>query len=159
MTAVIQSLGQHIIDAMSKGINIDHLYLHIGVSFVLIVVMVMVVLIDLWDGIHTAKRCGEKIHSHKLRVTINKIGEYWRVMLLGFVTDTLGIFFPFYNLPYLSIFITLGIIGIEIKSVYEHIKKRKSALERLPDIIKRIKDCTTDEGSIELIDELTNKKR
>lgn len=126
------------ITAMGEVVDLAHIYKHFGINLGLWLLVIVAVLIDLWDGVMTARQLGKKIHSHKLRLTINKMGEYWRIMLLGFVFDFIGVIFPWYGYPYLSILICVGIVLIEIKSVYEHIKRRKSKASELPDIIAEV---------------------
>ena len=126
------------INAMGEVVDLPHLYKHFGINLGLWLLVIFAVLIDLWDAIYTARQLGKKIHSHKLRMTINKMGEYWRIMLLGFVFDLIGVIFPFYAYPYLSILICVGIVLIEIKSVWEHAKRRKSKVGELPDIIEEV---------------------
>lgn len=81
-------------------------------------------LIDLWTGCDCARRRGEKIASSKLRRTVAKLGDYWRVQALGIVGDALLI--PFFDWPYLTVIITLGIVLIEFKSVIENLRSVKS---------------------------------
>ena len=52
--------------------------------------------------------------------------------------DFIGVIFPWYGYPYLSILICVGIVLFEMKSVYEHIKRRKSKASELPDIIAEV---------------------
>lgn len=150
---------KEIITATLAIVEQNRLLSHIGLLMLCSIIMLLVVLVDLWDGVYTARKIGERVHSHKLRVTFEKIGEYWRVLVLGYVTDTLGIFFPFYALPYLSIVITVGVAGIEIKSIFEHIKRRKSGLKELPDLAAKIVNCSSAEGAKEIIDFIKNHKK
>lgn len=136
---------------MASGISINHLYQHMGVSLLLWILVILAVLIDLWDGVYTARQMGQRVHSHKLRVTIRKIGEYWRFILMGFVADTIGILFPFWAWPYLSIIICLAIIFIEGKSVMEHAKRRKSHVAQIPSVITEIVHCACEKDALELI--------
>ena len=136
---------------MASGISITHVHQHMGVSLALWILVILAVLIDLWDGVYTARQLGQRVHSHKLRVTIRKIGEYWRFILMGFVADTVGILFPFWAWPYLSIAICLAIIGIEGKSVMEHAKKRKSHLADVPGMLKDIIDCATEHDAMDVL--------
>lgn len=151
------------IDALSASFDMAHVYRHCGISLALWVLVILASLIDLWDGVHTARVLKQRVHSHKLRVTIAKLGEYWRIMLLGFVADTIGVLFPFYALPYLSILICLGIIAIEIKSVFEHAEKRKSKTAELPSIVQSIVECVSERDAESvlkrIIDELDDYRR
>lgn len=137
--------------AMSSGINPAHVYQHLGASLCLWILVIAAVLIDLWDGVYTAKTIGQRIHSHKLRVTIRKIGEYWRFILMGFVADTIGVLFPFWAWPYLSILICLAIVCIEGKSILEHAKRRRSHVSEIPDMIGDIIHCVTEHDALEVI--------
>lgn len=139
------------IDTMFSSIDMPHLMLHCGISLALWLLVVVAVLVDLWDGVHTARVMKRRVHSHKLRVTITKLGEYWRIMLLGFVADCIGVLFPFYTLPYLSILICLGIIGIEMKSVWEHAKKRKSKTAIIPNLVQAIVECVNKDDAENVI--------
>lgn len=144
------------IDTMGSIVELPHLYKHFGINMGLWLLVIFAVLIDLWDAIYTARQLKKKIHSHKLRMTINKMGEYWRIMLLGFVFDLIGVIFPFYAYPYLSILICVGIVLIEIKSVWEHAKKRKSKVAELPIMVQKIVDCDSKEDASELIKDIFN---
>ena len=139
------------IDAMSALFEAQHLYQHLGLCLIMWVVIFCVVLLDLADAVHTAKVTGEKIHSHGLRLTVIKFGEYWRFLLFGFLFDLLGVIFPWYGYPYMTIVITIGLAVIEFKSLLEHAKKRKSKTAELPNIIKDIVECATTEDAQKLV--------
>lgn len=139
---------------MASDISVTHVYQHFGISLALWILVIIAVLIDLWDGVYTVRRLGQRVHSHKLRVTIRKIGEYWRFILMGFVADTIGILFPFWVWPYLSILICLGVICIEGKSVLEHAKKRKSHVADIPGMVKDIIECASGHDALDLLDRI-----
>lgn len=139
---------------MTDGISVSHVYQHMGVSLILWLLVTLAVLVDLWDGVYTAKILGERVHSHKLRDTIRKAGEYWRLLLMGFIADSVGILFPFWAWPYLSILICLGVIAIEGRSVLEHARKRRSHVADVPDIIKSIVDCAEEHSALELLNKI-----
>ena len=113
------------INAMGEVFDLPHLYRHLGISLSMWVLTICLVLLDLVDGVHTARVLHQRIHSHKLRATVVKFGEYWRFLLFGFFFDLAGVFFPWYGYPYMTIIITLGLSVIELKSMLEHAKKRK----------------------------------
>ncbi len=143
-------------ERLTEWMDGTSLYAHVGISVALWLLVVAAVLVDLWDGVYTAKVLRQRVHSHKLRVTVNKLGEYWRIMLLGFVADTIGVFFPFYTLPYLSVVFCLGLIGIEVKSVWEHIRRRKTGTEKLGDIVKAIVECAGDKDAQQLLKRISD---
>ena len=86
-----------------------------------------------------------------LCLKVIKFGEYWRFLLFGFLFDLLGVIFPWYGYPYMTIVITIGLAVIEFKSLLEHAKKRKSKTAELPNIIKDIVECATTEDAQKLV--------
>ena len=91
------------INAMGEVFDLPHLYRHLGISLSMWVLTICLVLLDLVDGVHTARVLHQRIHSHKLRATVVKFGEYWRFLLFGFFFDLAGVFFPWYGYPYMTI--------------------------------------------------------
>ena len=113
-------------------------------------------MLDLWDGVHTARKLKDRVHSHKLRVTIAKMAEYWRFIIIGFLIDCLGIIFSFYIVPFVAIVFGAGLIIIEIKSMIEHAKRRKSHTAELPDILHKIVDCANEKDAHELLEKIVS---
>ena len=112
----------------------------IEVSIIVIcwILVVIAVLIDLWTGIERAKKCGEKMHSHKFRATITKITEYWRIMIFGlFIDIATFIIFP-HNVPFGTLLFMIACCGIEAKSVFENLRRKKSAAAQVPDALLKI---------------------
>lgn len=111
-----------------------------GVAIMLIcfTLVFLSVLIDLYTGLTAAKKCKERIQSHILRRTINKILCYLAVVFLGIFIDVLGLCFPWYAIPYFCIFTTLSCICIEGKSVIENLTKIKSPAAEVPDTIMEL---------------------
>lgn len=114
-------------------------------------------MLDLWDGVHTAKVTKERVHSHKMRVTIAKMSEYWRFIIIGFLIDCIGMIFSFYVMPFVAVLFGAGLIIIEIKSMFEHAKRRKSHTTDLPDILKSIVNCANDKDAHDIIDRLLSQ--
>lgn len=136
----------------------------VTVMFICFVLVFLAVLIDLYTGIHSAKKHKEKIQSHILRRTINKVLCYLAVVFLGIFIDVLGLSFPWYTLPYCCIFTTLSCILIEGKSVIENLAKIKSPAAEVPDTImelaERIRkyDLKSLKEVIELAEKLNKKQ-
>jgi len=119
--------------------------------------MIFAVLIDLWTGVERAKKCGEKVKSKKLRRTILKISEYWRVMLFGlFIDIVLFVILP-YHVPFGSIVFTLACCSIEAKSVIENLRLKKSAAANVPEVVGKILRCVDNPEKLELYIQLLNK--
>lgn len=142
---------------MESILSLEKGYLFIGVFFAVSLLVIMAIMLDLWDGVYTAKRTGQRVHSHKLRVTIAKVSEYWRFLLIGFLADCLGFLFSFYFLPFLAMLFGMGLIVVEIISMFEHAKRRKSHLIDLPDIIDGIITASTKKDAEKIISLISTK--
>lgn len=140
---------------MEPILSFDKLYLFLGVFLAVCLVVIIAIMLDLWDGVYTAKKTNQRVHSHKLRVTIAKMSEYWRFLLIGFLVDCLGVFFDFYFLPFVAVLFGFGLLVVETKSMFEHANRRKSHMTELPDIIKNIVECAHEKDAQKIIEQLT----
>ena len=107
---------------------INELHSKALIVLVLWIIPLIAYFVDFWTGIEAAKAQGERIHSHKLRNTFNKVGEYWRFQLMAGLIDTIGCLLPFYDLPYISMIATISVILVEYRSVRENFKKKRSGI-------------------------------
>lgn len=142
---------------MESILSLEKGYLFIGVFFAVSLLVIMAIMLDLWDGMYTAKRTGQRVHSHKLRVTIAKVSEYWRFLLIGFLADCLGFLFSFYFLPFMALLFGMSLIVVEIISMFEHAKRRKSHLIDLPEIIDGIIAATSKKDAEKIIGVISTK--
>lgn len=133
-------------------ICLDKVILFAGIFLAVSLLVIMAIFLDLWDGVHTARVTKERVHSHKLRVTINKMSEYWRFIIIGFLIDCIGVIFSFYIVPFVTLLFGAGLIIIEIKSMFEHAKRRKSHTFELSHIITNIIECTNDKDAHNLLE-------
>lgn len=126
------------------------------IMLVLWFIMCTAVLVDLWAGVTRARINKEVIHSYGLRRTCEKLGSYWRIQLMGLTVDIVGSLISWYNLPYASIVITVGVLIIEAISVWENEKSKKgnTQIVKLPLIIREIIKCSDPEEAKELLDKL-----
>ena len=124
----------------------------ITIIFICCIMIIFAVLLDLNTGINAAKKAKEKIKSRILRRTVTKIVDYYRVLIFGVMIDVLGLCFPWYNIPYLAIMVTLGVIAVEAKSVLENYHKSKSAARYLPDMIMQIIKCADKEDAAKIVE-------
>ena len=139
-------------------LSLDKLLLFLGVFFAVSLIVIVAIMLDLWDGVYTAKRTHQRVHSHKLRVTIAKMSEYWRFLLIGFLVDCLGVFFNFYFLPFVAVLFGAGLIVVEAKSMFEHANRRKSQMTDLPEIINEIIAAADKQDAQKVIEVLTAGK-
>lgn len=142
---------------MDTILSLDKLYLFLGVFLAVCILVITAIMLDLWDGVYTAKKTNQRVHSHKLRVTIAKMSEYWRFIMIGFLVDCLGMFFSFYVLPFVAVLFGVGLIVVEAKSMFEHANRRKSHLIDLPDIIDGIITASTKKDAEKIISVITTK--
>lgn len=136
---------------MESILSLDKLFLFLAVFLAVSILVIIAIMLDLWDGVHTAKKTNQRVHSHKLRVTIAKMSEYWRFLLIGFLVDCLGVFFSFYFLPFVALLFGAGLIVVEAKSMFEHANRRKSHMKELPDIINDIIGAVDKKDALKVI--------
>lgn len=141
---------------METILSLEKVFLFLGVFLAVSLLVIMAIMLDLWDGVYTAKKTKQRVHSHKLRVTIAKMSEYWRFLLIGFLVDCLGIFFGFYFLPFAALLFGAGLIAVEAKSMFEHAHRRKSHIKELPEIINEIIGAVDKKDAMRIIDQFTN---
>lgn len=139
---------------MWEIISLQKIFLFLGVFLAISIFVILAIMLDLWDGVHTARVTKERVHSHKLRVTIEKVSEYWRFIVIGFLIDCIGCVFSFYFMPFAAVLFGIGLIIIEIKSMFEHAKRRKSHTTELPGILKSIVECANDKDAHDLIERI-----
>ena len=121
------------------------------VIFVCCLLVIAAALIDMWTGVDAARANKEKIRSHSLRKTVRKVIDYLRIVMFGVLIDFLGLFFPWYDIPYACIIVTLGVILIEGKSVIENFKKKRSSAAQVIDMVGQIIKCADEKDARKLI--------
>lgn len=122
------------------------------IIFFCCILVIAAALIDMWTGVDAAIANREKIRSHSLRKTVRKVIDYLRIVLFGCLIDILGLFFPWYDIPYACIVVTLGVILIEGKSVIENLKKKRSSAAGVLDMVGKIIDCADEKDAKKLIE-------
>lgn len=70
---------------------------------------------------------------------------------MALIFDLIGSCISWYNLPYASVIITMAIVVIEGRSVWENEKAKKSNIAKLPDVIRAIIQCSDVRSAEELI--------
>lgn len=111
-------------------------------------------IIDFWSGRDTARALGEPIDSKGYRRTFVKIGDYYRVLMFMLLFDLIGSLFEFYKLPFGTILGSAAVIGIELKSVIENSRRKKSHSAEIPEIIKEIIQCSSTAKGKEIVEKL-----
>ena len=89
------------------------------------IVVIVAMLIDLYFGVKKAKELGEATSSEGFRRTINKATYYFALMCFSFLFDIFDVITPYFfphplgSVPFVSIFVALGLVFTEAKSVRE----------------------------------------
>ena len=141
---------------MESILSLDKIFLFLCVFLAVSLLVIIAIMLDLWDGVYTAKKTNQRVHSHKLRVTIAKMSEYWRFLLIGFLVDCLGVLFTLYFLPFAALLFGVGLIVVEIKSMFEHAKRRKSHMKELPEIINDIIEAVDKKDAMRIISQFSD---
>lgn len=123
----------------------------LAIIFVCCVIVIIAAMIDMWTGVDAARANKERIRSHSLRKTVRKVIDYLRIVLFGCLIDILGLFFPWYDIPYACAVVTLGVILIEGKSVIENLKRKRSSAAQVIDIVAKIIECADEKDARKLI--------
>ena len=129
------------------------------VFLVVCLLVIMAIVMDLWDRLYTQKKTGGKVRSHKIRITIEKMSEYWRFLVIGLFVDCVGVMFDFYKMPFAVILFGLGLLLIETKSMIEHARERRSHAAELPDLIRKIIECAHEKDAVKIIREFSKCDR
>lgn len=138
MEVIEAYLGQDV----SRGLTI---------IFVCCILVIAAALIDMWTGVDAARANRERIRSHSLRKTVRKVIDYLRIVVFGCLIDILGLFFPWYDIPYACALVTFGVILIEGKSVIENLKKKRSSAAEVLDMVSRIIECADEKDARRII--------
>ncbi len=121
------------------------------IIFVCCVLVVAAALLDMWTGVDAARANRERIRSHSLRKTVRKVIDYLRIVMFGCLIDILGLFFPWYDIPYACALVTFGVILIEGKSVIENLKRKRSSAAEVLDMVRKIIECVDEKDARKLI--------
>ena len=118
--------------------SLHHLVWHLLIVSVCIFVTGIFSIADTISGVYTAKKTGEKLRSHRLRKMFEKMAVYWFFQTLVGLVGLILSLFPFYNLPYLSILFSIMICVTEGKSMWEHSRRRKDGVAKLPEAVQEL---------------------
>lgn len=138
------------IDFLKTG-DFRYIQLFVIVIFAMWFLQVLAVCIDFWSGTNTAKALGQKLYSNGFRRSFAKLGDYWRVTVMFLLIDVVGSLFAWYTLPFATMLVSLAVIGIEGRSVWENAKAKKSEAAKLPDTIRDIIRCVTVKDAEDLL--------
>lgn len=128
--------------------SLHHLAWHLLIVAFCIVTTGVFSIADTISGIYTAKKTGEKLRSHRLRKTFEKMAVYWFFQILVAIVGVMFTVFSFYNLPYLSIVFAAMICVAEGRSMWEHSRRRKDGLAKVPETVQELIDLVGGEEEL-----------
>lgn len=140
-------------------IQVGKIYTFFAVFMAASILVIGAIMVDLCDGLYTARKTRQRIHSHKLRVTVEKVAEYERFLLMAFLIDAIGLLFDAWSLPFLTLLFAIGLMGVEVKSMFEHANRRKSNASQLPQMVSDIIHCQDVDSAMHLINTLQGKDK
>lgn len=133
---------------------VNYLVLRVAIILVCWAFVFISSFVDFCSGRSTARALGEHINSKGYRKTFTKIGDYYRVLIFAFLFDIIGSLFSWYQLPFASMVGSVSVIFIEMRSVIENSRRKKSHAADVPEIVKQIVQCTTSDKGIELLEKI-----
>ncbi len=128
--------------------SLHHLVWQLTIVAFCILLTGMFSVADTASGIYTAKKTGEKLRSHRLRKTFEKMAVYWFFQILVGMVGVIFSLFSWYNLPYLSIVLAAMICVAEGRSMWEHSRRRKDGLAKVPEAVQELIDLVGGEEEL-----------
>lgn len=144
-------MEQSIFEIIKNGMgdySLHHLAWHLSIVAFCILTSGLFSVADSASGIYTAKKTGEKLRSHRLRKMFEKMAVYWFFQVLVGIVGLILSLFPFYNLPYLSILFAIMICMTEGRSMWEHSKRRRDGVAKLPEAVQELIDLAGGEEEL-----------
>ena len=87
----------------------------------------MTVIVDLFFGVKRAKRLKIVRTSYGYRRTITKLTSYFGLMIMLSIADIVAS--VVFDMPYFTVIGAIGIILVEAKSVFEHLRQETKNVE------------------------------
>lgn len=128
--------------------SLHHLAWHLLIVAFCILTTGVFSIADTISGIYTAKKTGEKLRSHRLRKTFEKMAVYWFFQTLVAIVGVILTLVPWYNLPYLSIILAVAICITEGRSMWEHSRRRKDGVAKIPETMQELIDLVGGEDEL-----------
>ena len=113
------------------------------------------ILVDLSTGVSRARALKEKIYSGGLRKSFIKLRDYLSIFYFGVIVD-IALNLVCKYMPIGLIATCISASAIELISVVENLKLKKSAAAKMPEMISKIVEVKDAEGAAKVIRELQN---
>ena len=113
------------------------------------------ILVDLSTGVSKARALKQKIYSGGLRKSFIKLKEYLAIFYFGVVVD-IALFIVWKQMP-IGVAVTgIAASAIELISVVENLRLKKSSASKLPEVIAKMIAVKDEEDAAKLLDDLKN---
>ena len=113
------------------------------------------ILVDLSTGVSKARALKQKIYSGGLRKSFIKLKEYLAIFYFGVVVD-IALAIVWKQMP-IGVAITgIAASAIELISVVENLRLKKSSASKLPEVIAKMIAVKNEEDAAKLLDDLKN---
>lgn len=116
------------------------------------------ILVDLSTGVSRARALKEKIYSGGLRKSLIKLRDYLSIFYFGVIVD-IALNLVWKYMPIGLIATCISASAIELISVVENLKLKKSSAAKMPEIISKIIEVKDAEGAAKVIRELQNMSK
>ena len=111
------------------------------------------ILVDLSTGVSKARALKEKVYSGGLRKSFIKLRDYLSIFYFGVIVD-IALNLVWKYMPIGLVTTCIAASAIELISVVENLKLKKSAAAKMPEMIAKIVEVKDAEGAAKVIEEL-----
>ena len=113
------------------------------------------ILVDLSTGVSRARALKEKIYSGGLRKSLIKLRDYLSIFYFGVIVD-IALNLVWKYMPIGLVTTCIAASAIELISVVENLKLKKSAAAKMPEIVAKMIEVKDTESAAKLLNELKN---
>ncbi|HRS68537.1 MAG TPA: phage holin family protein [Paludibacteraceae bacterium] len=113
------------------------------------------ILVDLSTGVSKARALKEKVYSGGLRKSFIKLRDYLSIFYFGVIVD-IALNLVWKYMPIGLVTTCIAASAIELISVVENLKLKKSAAAKMPEIVAKMIEVKDTESAVKLLNELKN---
>ena len=113
------------------------------------------ILVDLSTGVSKARALKEKVYSGGLRKSFIKLRDYLSIFYFGVIVD-IALNLVWKYMPVGLVTTCIAASAIELISVVENLKLKKSSAAKMPEMIAKIVEVKDADGAAKVIEELKN---
>ena len=111
------------------------------------------ILVDLSTGVSKARALKEKVYSGGLRKSFIKLRDYLSIFYFGVIVD-IALNLVWKYMPVGLVTTCIAASAIELMSVVENLKLKKSSAAKMPEMIAKIVEVKDADGAAKVIEEL-----